>query len=289
MNDIVVEMASSLHQPTLDDYVSGAEVPPHKLRSVWQDVVGAPGGIATSPYHGLFAAVREVNRRLQPDRKLRVLAGDPPIDWSRVRSREDIAPFLPFRDEHFASAVRYEVLARRHKALLIMGAGHFQRREGKPALIEQQILGSFAKAYVIIAGSDVVHTYDDVDSRFAGVKDAPVPWIMDMKGTWVGALSRWSDTPLIGFPAVSSSGTQVGTWQQSADAYLFLGPRDLLTTGGEEFNLEQVPYGTELRRRWQIMFPKPPTALPKQDGKTRPLFQRIATPAPAVQRPVARQ
>lgn len=279
VNDIVVEMGNALHQDALDRYIAGGEVSDRELRDIWQDLVGTPGGTATPPYHGLFAAVREVNQSLPPERKIRVLAGDPPIDWSRVRGREDVAPFLPFRDEHYGSVVRYEVLAKRRKALLIMGAGHFQRREGKPGLIEQQILGSFAKSYVIVAGSDVVHSYDDVDARFASA--AAGPWIMEMKGTWLGQLPRWSDSPTIGFPSAGASGAQVGTWEQTADAYLFLGVRDQLTTGGEQFDLEGTPYGTELRRRWTILFPNPPSSLPKDDGSIRPLLPRPAPPSPA--------
>lgn len=132
VNDIIVEMGNALHQDALDRYIAGGDVPIDKLRSVWQDVVGAPAGISTLPYHGLFATVREINHRLPPEHKLRVLAGDSPIDWDSVGSREDIAPFLSFRDEHYGSVVRYEVLAKRHNALLIMGAGHLQRRESKP-------------------------------------------------------------------------------------------------------------------------------------------------------------
>ncbi|MBI1791447.1 MAG: hypothetical protein HYR60_28290 [Acidobacteria bacterium] len=284
VNDIVVEMGNALHQDILDTYTAGGDVPISKLRSVWQDAVGAPGGISAPPYHGLFDTVREVNRKLPPERKLRVLAGDPPINWKGVSSREDIAPFLPFRDEHYASVVRYEVLAKRRKALLIMGAGHFQRRDNKAGLVERQVLGSFAKPYVIIAGSDVIHTYDDVDARFTAIRDPPSPWIMEMKATWLGALPRWSDSPVIGFPAMGPSGTQAGTWEQTADAYLFLGARDKLTTGGEHFDLEGTEYGNELRRRWKIVFPNPPATLPKADGSTRPLFQRIATPAPSLPR-----
>ncbi len=282
VNDIVVEAGNALHQPALDAYISGADVPAENLRAVWQDQVGAPGGSPTPPYRRLFATVREMNRRLPADRKLRVLAGDPPIDWDQVSSREDIAPFLSFRDEHYGSVVRYEVLAKRRKALLIMGAGHFLRRDGKPGVIEQQVLGSFAKAYVIVVGSDVVHTYDDVDPRFAAVSDPARPWIIEMKESWVGALPRWSNWPLIGFPSPNASGTQAGTWQQAADAYLFLGTRDELTTGGQQFDLEGTLYGKELRRRWKILFPNPPAALPKADGSTRPLFQRSVPPPPAL-------
>lgn len=284
VNDIVVEMGNALHQDILDAYIAGGDVPVSKLRSVWQDVVGAPGGIPTQPYHGLFDTVREVNRKLPPERKLRVLAGDPPINWKNVSTREDIAPFLSFRDEHYGSVVRYEVLATRRKGLLIMGAGHFQRHDNKPGQVEQQIIGSFAKPYVIIAGSDVVHTFDDVDPRFT-TTDQRSPWIMEMKGTWVGALPRWIDAPLIGFPARGAPGTQSGTWEQTADAYLFLGPRDKLTSGGgEPFDMEGAEYGNELRRRWKIIFPNPPTTVPRSDGSIRPLLQRSSPPPPQLPR-----
>jgi hypothetical protein len=229
----------------------------------------------------LYAAFRSVNQRLPKDRRLRVLCGDPPIDWTRVETRDDIAPFLGFRDEHYASVVRYEVLAMRRKALLIMGSGHFQRREGKPGVIEQQMIQAFAKPYVILPGSDIVGTYDDLDARF---EQQPAPWLMEMKGSWLAGLPRWQESPVIGYPAMSALKTKMGTWEQTADAYLYLGPRDKLTQGGTAFDLEGTPYGKELRRRWKIIFPKPPDALPKSDGKERPLFQRTATPAPALPR-----
>jgi hypothetical protein len=75
---------------------------------------------------------------------------------------------------------------------------------------------------------------------------------------------------------------KVGTWEQTADAYLYLGSRDKLTQGGTAFDVEGTPYGTELRRRWSILFPKPPQALPKSDGKEFPLFPRMAPSAPAL-------
>jgi hypothetical protein len=282
VNDVVIEPANARYQGVLDRFIAGEDVTNDQLRPLWEDFVGSPSGAATSPHHGLLTTIRELNRTLPAERKLRVLAGDPPIDWGRVQSRDDISPFLPFRDEHYASVVRYEVLAKRRKALLVMGAFHFQRRDGKPSVIEQQMLNAFVKPYVIIAGSDVVHTYDDVDPRFVAVGQ-PSPWIAEMKGSWIGALPRWSDGGLIGFPGGVGPNrgavTQSGTWDQVGDAYLFLGTRDSLITGGEKFDLEGTPYGEEIRRRWKILFPNPPSALPKSDGSTRPLFLRPAPPA----------
>jgi hypothetical protein len=281
VNDIVVETCNSLYQDAMDRYVGGENVLAERLRLSWENVVGAPGGVAVAPYHGLYATIRSVNQGLPKDRQLRVLCGDPPIDWSRVETRDDIAPFLGFRDEHYASVVRYDVLALRRKALLIMGSGHFQRREGKPGAIEQQMIQAFVKPYVILPGSNIVGTYDDLDVRF---EQQPAPWLMEMKDSWLASLPRWQESPVIGYPAMAVLKTKLGTWEQTADAYLYLGPRDKLTQGGEAFDLEGTPYGNELRRRWKIIFPKPPEALPKSDGKERPLFQRMAPAAPALPR-----
>ena len=45
-----------------------------------------------------------------------------------------------------------------------MGSGRFQRREGKPGVIEQHLIQAFSKPYVILPGTDIVGTYDDVDA-----------------------------------------------------------------------------------------------------------------------------
>jgi hypothetical protein len=281
VNDIVVEACNSLYQDTMDRYISGENVPAERLRLAWENVVGMPGGVAVAPYHGLYSTIRSVNQGLPKDRRMRVLCGDPPIDWTHVETRDDIAPFLGFRDEHYGSVVRYDVLALRRKALLIMGSGHFQRREGKPGAIEQQMIQAFVKPYVILPGSNIVGTYDDPDVRF---EQQPAPWLMEIKDSWLAGLPRWQESPVIGYPATTALKTKLGTWEQTADAYLYLGPRDKLTQGGEAFDLEGTPYGNELRRRWKIIFPKPPEALPKSDGKEHPLFQPVAPAPPALRR-----
>jgi hypothetical protein len=107
---------------------------------------------------------------------------------------------------------------------------------------------------------------------------------MEMKASLLAGLPRWQESPVIGYPAIAALKTRLGTWEQTADAYLYLGPRAKLTQGGAAFDLEGTPYGNELRRRWKIIFPKPPEALPRSDGKERPLFQRMAPAAPALPR-----
>jgi hypothetical protein len=81
--------------------------------------------------------VRDINKSLAPDRGLRVLAGDPPIDWSRVASFEDWARAK--RDPHAAAVIEREVLAKRRKALVVYGAMHVERGTGMLVdLLEQK-------------------------------------------------------------------------------------------------------------------------------------------------------
>jgi hypothetical protein len=214
-----------------------------------------------SPVYGdFYAAVRAVNQKLPPGRRLRILCGDPPVDWNRVQSREDLAPFLPFRDAHYGSVVRYEVLAKDRKALLIYGAGHVQRREGKPGGLEQSLLIAAAKAYVVIPGSNLTGAYDNLDSRF---DQWPAPWWCELKGTWLGALGKREET---------------------ADAYLYLGPRDSLTRlRPRRAELMGTPYGREMARRLTIIFDQAPAFLP--DADEQPQFERNPPPPPRLPAP----
>lgn len=258
VNDIVMEFGNARFQDVVDRYTSGDTVPEAQVQRAWRDVAGALGPI--SPVYGEFyAAVRAVNGKLPKDRRLRIVLGDPPIDWDRVRTREDIAPFLPFRAGFYAQTVRHEVIARKRKALLIMGSGHFRRSGGKPGSIERELLMSLVAPYVILAGSDVAGGFDDVDARLTAI---PAPALIDL-----------AQNPLPG-PAPH--------WQAMADAYLYLGPRDTVTVAkNRRADLEGTPYGRELERRLAILFDKAPNFLPPPGAASeQPAFSRTPEPPP---------
>jgi hypothetical protein len=266
VNDIVLEFGNARYQAVVDRYIAGQNVPVEQVQKAWRDTVGALGPV--SPVYGeLYRAVRDANRKLAKQRRLRILLGDPPINWSDVRSREDIALYLPFRDEFYAGVVRDQVLARHRRALLIMGGGHFRRSGGHPGAIENELLTGLVKPYVIEAGSNMVRGYDDLDPRFDAL---PVPSLVEMRGNWIG-----------GLPAPGRGGS-AGTWEQTADAYLYLGPRDRLTVvKNRRSDLDGTAYGEETRRRLTIVFDKAPDFLPKSDAATeQPAFSRTPAPPP---------
>lgn len=82
--------------------------------------------------------------------KMQVLCGDPYTDWEKVKTREDIEPYLSHRDEWFTQVVKDEVLAKHHRALLIMGSGRFLRGQ-EPKYVEPHLKAG-AKTYLIVFG-----------------------------------------------------------------------------------------------------------------------------------------
>jgi hypothetical protein len=87
VNDVAVECGNSLYQPVLDRYIAGDEVPLSDVRLVWRNSTQTMCGMSGF-YAVLFPLVRRINQKLPQERKLRVLAGDPPIDWSKAQRPE---------------------------------------------------------------------------------------------------------------------------------------------------------------------------------------------------------
>jgi hypothetical protein len=127
VNDVVVEFGNSRFQDTMDRYVRGEDVPRATLRQVWQNTTQTHEIWDVPIYEEFFRAVREVNAKLPATRKLRVLLGDPPIDWERIETQDDLRKFGR-SDVVPAGIIEREVIAKRRRALVIYGDMHFVRR-----------------------------------------------------------------------------------------------------------------------------------------------------------------
>ena len=69
-------------------------------------------------------------------RGIRLLMGSPPGDWSKIKNTANLAPYEAEREQWYANVVKTEVLAKHHRALLIMGAGHFLRGHNQALRLE---------------------------------------------------------------------------------------------------------------------------------------------------------
>lgn len=88
VNDIEVECGNSLYQPVLDRYIAGEDVVFTEVRKVWRNTTQPMCGMSGF-FEQFFPLVRAINQKLPPGKRLRVLAGDPPIDWGQVKSFQE--------------------------------------------------------------------------------------------------------------------------------------------------------------------------------------------------------
>ena len=78
----------------------------------------------------MLRAVRTINASLSDaTTKLRVIAGDPPIDWDNITSPQDHRRWIELRDSYPPDLIRRQVLDRGRRALVVYGQGHLQRRQ----------------------------------------------------------------------------------------------------------------------------------------------------------------
>jgi hypothetical protein len=123
VNDIVVECGNLRYQPILDRYIAGENVPFTEVQHVWRDTTVQQMCGASGFYEQLYPLVRSLNQRLPATSRLRIVAADPPIDWSKIHSYEDLTPFFD-RDGSIASVMEREVLSKHRKALMLFGLFH---------------------------------------------------------------------------------------------------------------------------------------------------------------------
>ena len=250
VDDIVMEFGNSLYQQAVDRYVSGEDIPMEEVQGAWRDTVASSVGPPSPVYESLYQAVREINIERKGRHQIRILCGDPAIDWTQVKEPKDILPYLKTRDQSYARVVETEVIAKHHRALLIMGTFHFLRHfDMMPARkhfdIEQQLRAAGANPYLIVIGTNTVGKSGELDHRF---DSWPIPSIVRVADTWLGELPA---IPLVTGgrgPALPSL-----KLKDAADALLYLGPPAALeTVQMPPSDLLGTPYGNEIERRTKL-------------------------------------
>jgi hypothetical protein len=244
VNAIVVEFGNAFHQRVADAYVAGADVPMSAVRRIWHDLAGAvgPWGFRAAIYEQFFSSARALNQSLPPDQRIRVLLGDPPVDWTAIRTPEDAQNVRGERDEHFARVVERMVLDRGQRALLLAGMFHLFRAHEipfrSPSAIEPahgtltQILdyGHPGTTYVVMPHHDIgfPKKLAEMEARLASW---PVPGLAPVGNSWLGELSATTMFGGLDTKRILPDGTVTKPFAGSSltlgdmvDAYLYLGP-----------------------------------------------------------------
>jgi hypothetical protein len=267
VNDIEVEFGNSLYQPMLDRYMAGENVPFTDVQKVWRKT-GQPANGASAFVEQFFPLVRALNQKLPPERRLRVLAGDSPVDWDQIKSMEDVIR-LVHRDESIASVMEKEVLSKHRKALMLFGT--FHTMHGTPGSAVSLYEKDYPNLTFVISGLGIFDT--DLpslhDSKFV---NWPIPALALAKGTWLGALDLSHFIPPGNrmdqdcnvhhdFPKALQK-----PMEQFVDAFLYLGPQDLSLREKIPADIAlDVTYRTELQRGSAMLgFPNGASETPQE-------------------------
>jgi len=233
VNDIVVEFGNAAYQPIVDRYISGAPVSRDELRPIWENTTQISGIWLLPIYEGILADIRTVNATLPPDRRYRVLLGDPPIDWSKVTRPAD-DDMNDWRDAYFAWVLEHHVLARNRRALLFIGGAHISRKVLFPNSVIHLLDARFPGKTFVVSALDVGKVEPPIA---AAISRWPIPSVAPVRDTSLGE----SDVQTIGFTFSR------GLIQDDVDAVLALASTPLVSEAPP--HVEATP---ELQRRRRL-------------------------------------
>ncbi|MEG9436240.1 hypothetical protein JAO29_08690 [Edaphobacter sp. HDX4] len=250
VNDIEVECGNSLYQGVLDRYIAGEDVPFAEVRKVWRNttqVMCSTSGF----FEQFFPLIRSINQKLPAEKRLRVLAGDPPIDWDQVKTVEDYRKFSN-RDASIASVMEREVLSKHRKALMMFGTFHLLHGAPDAVSIYEK---NYPNVTFVIADSGLFNTGSTAspENPFIGWQPGSLAKI---RNTWIADLGINSFFPP---PIMIDQDCKVKSefpkeMQQNmgkiVDAILYLGPQDLRLKEQMPADIAlDIDYMTELQRR----------------------------------------
>jgi hypothetical protein len=279
-NDILVEFGNSRYQDFVDRFIRGEDVSHDSLRRVWQNTTQVEYEWDLPIYGDFFRAVRAVNASLPRTRQLRVLLGDPPIDWEQVHSLRDLQQAMGDRDDYALNVLRREVLAKNRRALVIYGSQHLIRRNTVPDAANQWARGIVArmeKDQLASAFTILPETRRDLRVLQANVASWPIPSLAVLRDTVLGSVI-WDPGP----------NRRSVLMENQFDAILYLGPPSSMRASKLAPELCSDPAYMEMRLSRLALIPPPPGATftlvdQLKDYCTHPgVYTEIPDPEPAI-------
>jgi hypothetical protein len=258
VQDIVVEFGNPLYQGLIDRYVAGESVPIDSVRLAWRNTTQLLAW--DSPlYERFYETVRALNSTRPRDRHIRIVAGDPPIDWSRTSRAEDIPRTYGFRDIETIGIIEREVLAKGRRALVIIGEEHVLRTtdaalNAPRKALERQSLGEALHerhpGVAFLIGTVV----GDASRLGRAIRHWPNGSMARIAGTELGlaaaSVRERDTTSSTAIPPAAPGSLRL---QDVFDAVLYSGPtQELVEPSGVTYRRDPE-YEREIRRRIQIL------------------------------------
>lgn len=246
VDDLVVETASARYQDAIDRFIRGDDVGREVLRKAWEEHT-VPNTVTAGGVHTeeTIRTVRALNASLDDSRKLRVIAGDPPIDWGNVTIQEDHRRWIELRDSYPADLIRRQVLDRGRRALVMYGQGHLQRRQivsnYDMSTWQSQTVVSLIERDPAVRVFNIWTVLDRTVSLPDGVASWPVPALAALQGTTLGTRDFGLYSQGLGtgirfgvrngqLAPVPRDEWKLMRMEEEFDALLYLGPPSAMTS-----------------------------------------------------------
>jgi len=282
------------YQPILDRYIAGVDVPFAEVQHVWRDTTVQQMCGASGFYEQLYPLVRSINQGLPAKHRLRIVAADPPIDWSKIHSYADLTPFFD-RDGSIASVMESEVLAKHRKALMLFGVFHLLHGGGPG---QGDAVTRYERHYP-------GRTFVISDLGYYGTSDEPHTDMKAPGGIWPSLLmtrnSRIGSLSLDSFlqspittdkdcnVTAAFGGESSRTVADQVDAFLYLGPQKSLLAEPlpADIALDRA-YRSEWLHRMKLVGPPGPSSLEELDAE---IVESAADPMlpPPSRQPVSKE
>jgi hypothetical protein len=225
-------------------------------------VVGWTPTVIAAGYANFYAAVRAVNLTLPPQQRTHVWLGEPPIDWSKIKTKEDLSSYTADRDHYPAEIIKTEILAKGKKALVIYGYFHLYGSGSLRDRVDSSRPGAF---FVVVP-----HTGYEPGSCLTCFEQAAREWPQPALATstkennlefeLISQGCKYAPSFEAGIP-ISAAVEKAGTLREvelrlsasSGDPLLYLGPASSLTQSPDLPDLYLDPeYRAEIDRRVSI-------------------------------------
>ncbi len=172
--------------------------------------------------------MREINQTLPHDKKIRVLGGDPPIKWEKIKSREDHESFLGMRDSFPSRLAIEQAFKLNKKVLILFGDGHLskvpnnlrgQRQYGIENRIEEEHPDS-VKVLALLNPHDL-----NIEDRMHELEKGK---LYETNNHWTGEIEAELYFPMVFYRDGSGKATAYAGYsiKNLYDALLYLGPQN---------------------------------------------------------------
>lgn len=234
---IAVEMANPVHQDLLDKFIIDvAPMTRAQLAPIWRDA-NSPELWEMPIYEQFLRAVHDVNVKLPRDARVRVIAGDIRIDWTKIARAEDLVPFMN-RGAAIRDMVSREMLDKNLKGLTIYGSGHCIKIGGG---FPGDLYGKYP--------SGRMWSIWPLDSRPGTVQAQSVFGVGKDPAYIVITGSKWTSVTSVDTMAARPN----RTLGQLTDAVVYHGDVEDVIAPAADLTELKARYGAELARRSQLL------------------------------------